>query len=172
MSSAVHPAVHHNWTRIEKMDPNGLLQFQWHLRDKEIVFKVTVNSRGFIAIGFLYPNPKISGFDMALAWIHDRTGKANILVSEARSSSFLFVCVSNLHEQQQHSQCRRYVFRCTILMKREEKHGTGQSRTERDERGIMKNAFLCFSSENVLCMLASFRFHEEQFSPLPFVCCA
>jgi hypothetical protein len=80
-SALVHPPVHHNWTRTEKMDPNGLLQFEWHLRDKEIVFKVTVNSRGFVAIGFLYPNPKISGFDMALAWIHDRTGKANILVS-------------------------------------------------------------------------------------------
>lgn len=77
----VHPPVRHNWTRTEKMDTNGLLQFEWHLRDKEIVFKVTVNSRGFIALGFLYPNPKISGFDMALAWIHDRTGKANILVS-------------------------------------------------------------------------------------------
>lgn len=93
-SSSVHPPLHHNWTRTEKMDPNGILQFQWHLREKEIVFKVTVNSRGFIAIGFLYQNPKYSGFDMALAWIHDRTGKANILVG------FFFIArrVSNLHE--------------------------------------------------------------------------
>lgn len=90
----MHPPLHHNWTRTEKMDPNGILQFQWHLREKEIVFKVTVNSRGFIAIGFLYQNPKYSGFDMALAWIHDRTGKANILVG------FFFIArrVSNLHE--------------------------------------------------------------------------
>lgn len=80
ISSLPNPPLHHNWTRSEKMDPNGILQFQWHLRDKEIIFKVTVNSRGFIAIGFLYQNPKFSGFDMALAWIHDRTGKANILV--------------------------------------------------------------------------------------------
>jgi hypothetical protein len=108
LSSPMHPPVHHNWTRIEKMDPNGLLQFQWHLRDKEIVFKVTVNSRGFIAIGFLYPNPKISGFDMALAWIHDRTGKANILVSGASSS---LVCVSNLHERPTISQYLGSTFR-------------------------------------------------------------
>lgn len=53
---------------------------EWYLRDKEIVFNVTVNNRGFVAIGFLYQNPKISGFDMALAWIDDRTAKANILV--------------------------------------------------------------------------------------------
>jgi hypothetical protein len=89
-SALVHPPIHHNWTRTEKMDPNGLLQFEWHLRDKEIVFKVTVNSRGFVAIGFLYPNPKISGFDMALAWIHDRTGKANILVSFSTRSCIKF----------------------------------------------------------------------------------
>ena len=97
ISASVHPPLQHNWTRSEKMDSNGILQMQWHLRDKEIVFKVTVNNRGFIAIGFLYQNPKFSGFDMALAWIHDRTGKANILVS------FFFIYrvaprVSNLHE--------------------------------------------------------------------------
>lgn len=96
MLCSSYPPLHHNWTRSEKMDPNGILQMQWHLRDKEIVFRVTVNSRGFVAIGFLYPNPKISGFDMALAWVHDRTGKANILV---RFSPLLpLICVSNLHE--------------------------------------------------------------------------
>lgn len=104
IGSSVHPPLHHNWTRSEKMDPNGILQFQWHLRDKEIVFKVTMNSRGFVAIGFLYQNPKFSGFDMALAWIHDRTGKANILVGfllpRARR-------VSNLHEK--HLQLHRYL---------------------------------------------------------------
>lgn len=84
---SVHPIINHNWTRSEKMDSNGILQLQWSLRDKEIVFKVTVNSRGFIAIGFLYQNPKFSGFDMALAWIHDRTGKANILVGFSSSST-------------------------------------------------------------------------------------
>lgn len=97
ISASVHEPLQHNWTRSEKMDSNGILQMQWHLRDKEIVFKVTVNNRGFVAIGFLYQNPKFSGFDMALAWIHDRSGKANILVG------FFFVYhvvprVSNLHE--------------------------------------------------------------------------
>jgi hypothetical protein len=74
------PTIHHNWTRSEKMDANGIFNLQWHIRDKDIVFKVTVTRRHFVAIGFLYQNPKFSGFDMALAWIHERTGKANILV--------------------------------------------------------------------------------------------
>lgn len=80
ISSSLNPTINHNWTRVEKMDPIGILQMEWHIRDKEIVFNVTVNNRGFVAIGFLYQNPKISGFDVALAWIDDRTKKANILV--------------------------------------------------------------------------------------------
>jgi hypothetical protein len=80
ITSSLNPPINHTWTRVEKMDPNGILQMEWYLRDKEIVFNVTVNNRGFVAIGFLYQNPKISGFDMALAWIDDRTKKANILV--------------------------------------------------------------------------------------------
>lgn len=80
ISSSLNPPILHNWTRVEKMDPNGILQMEWQLRGKEIVFNVTVNNRGFVAIGFLYQNPKISGFDMALAWIDDHTKKANILV--------------------------------------------------------------------------------------------
>lgn len=80
-ASSSFPAVHHNWTRSESMDQNGLLNLEWRLRDKEIIFKATVNSRGFIAIGFVYQNIKITAFDLALAWIDDRSGKANILVS-------------------------------------------------------------------------------------------
>lgn len=80
ISLSLNPPINHNWTRVEKMDSNGILQMDWHVRDKEIVFNVTVNNRGFVAIGFLYQNPKIHGFDMALAWIDDRTKKANILV--------------------------------------------------------------------------------------------
>lgn len=116
---STNPPLHHNWTRSEKMDPNGILQFQWHLRDKEIVFKVTVNSRGFIAIGFLYQNPKFSGFDMALAWIDDRTGKANILVG-----FFLHRRVSNLHET--FAIYSRY---------------RPKERFKRQQSSIMKNAF-------------------------------
>lgn len=99
-STLCSPPLHHNWTRLEKMDPNGILQMQWHLRDKEIVFRVTVNSRGFIAIGFLYQ--KFTGFDMALAWIHDRTGKANILVS------FLFLIRKTKREKERETMYRVY----------------------------------------------------------------
>lgn len=99
VSASVNPTLHNkNWTRSEKMDPNGILQMQWHIKDKDIVFKITVNSRGFVAVGFL-PNPKYNGFDMALAWINDRTGKANILVSLSMHIKFA------RNHQQQSGEC-------------------------------------------------------------------
>lgn len=76
----IYPEIHHqNFTRSEKLDPNGLINLQWYLRNNnEIVFHVTLNSRGFFAIGF--SNPRIKGFDVVFAWVNDKTAKANILV--------------------------------------------------------------------------------------------
>lgn len=80
-TSFTYPEIHHhNWTRSEKLDQNGILNLQWYLRNNEIVFQVTLNSRGFVAIGFPYPNLRIKGFDVVLAWVNDKTGKPNILV--------------------------------------------------------------------------------------------
>lgn len=70
--------VNHNWTRIEKMDNNGIFELQWYLEEDTIVFKAIVNSRGFVALGFTYQNNH--GYDIALAWVDDRSAKANILV--------------------------------------------------------------------------------------------
>ena len=77
-----YPEIHHrNWTRSEKLDQNGILNLQWYIRDSEVIFNVILNSRGFVAIGFPYPNTQIKGFDVVLAWVNDKTGKANILVN-------------------------------------------------------------------------------------------
>lgn len=77
-----YPEVHNrNWTRSEKLDPNGILNLQWSVRNNEIIFEVILNSRGFVAIGFPYANAQIKGFDVVLAWVNDKTGKANILVN-------------------------------------------------------------------------------------------
>jgi hypothetical protein len=76
-----YPEIHHrNWTRSEKLDPNGILNLQWHMRNNEIVFQVVLNSRGFAAIGFPYTNPDYKGFDVVFVWVNDKTGKANVLV--------------------------------------------------------------------------------------------
>jgi hypothetical protein len=106
-ASLIYPEIHHkNWTRSEKLDPNGILNLQWYLKNNEIVFHVILNSRGFVAIGFPYSNPQIKKFDVVYAWVNDKTGKANILVNVAhivyinrrrRISMHLYVLNNILH---------------------------------------------------------------------------
>lgn len=72
----------HRWLRTEVMDGNGLYILDWKIVEKEIVFRVTVNSRGFIGLGFSLKNGKMSDADLVLAWVDDRTGKPTVLVSK------------------------------------------------------------------------------------------
>uniref|UniRef100_A0A1A9W0W9 DOMON domain-containing protein n=1 Tax=Glossina brevipalpis TaxID=37001 RepID=A0A1A9W0W9_9MUSC len=73
--------VHHtDWHRVEMMDSNGLYWLEWWLKSKEIYFRVTVNTQGFIGLGFSRKTGRMSGADMVLLWVDDRTGKANALV--------------------------------------------------------------------------------------------
>lgn len=73
--------IHHKWSRSEIMDGNGLYLLEWKVDQKDIVFTVTVNTRGFIGLGFSYKSERMSGSDLVLAWVDDRTGKPNVLVS-------------------------------------------------------------------------------------------
>jgi hypothetical protein len=80
-SIPVATPVRHNWTRTEIMDQNGLYILEWHLENKDIIFTATVNTRGFIGLGFSYKHNRMTNADLVLAWVDDRTGKPNILVS-------------------------------------------------------------------------------------------
>jgi hypothetical protein len=81
-SISTNAAITHNWTRTEKMDNIGIFQLQWYLEDNKIVFKAIVNSRGFVALGFTYPNAYYENkFDIALAWVDDRSGNTIVLVN-------------------------------------------------------------------------------------------
>lgn len=72
---------HKNWQRLEMMDNNGLYWLEWQVKEKDIYFKVTVNTRGFIGLGFSKKDARMSSADMVLLWVDDHTGKANALVS-------------------------------------------------------------------------------------------
>lgn len=84
-TSNVSFGMHHtNWRRIEMMDANGLYWLEWWLKgttSKEIHFRATVNTRGFIGLGFARKYPRMANADLVLLWVDDRTGKANALVS-------------------------------------------------------------------------------------------
>lgn len=74
-------SVHHvNWTRSEIMDDYGLYLLEWKVNNNEIIFTTTVNTRGFIGLGFSYRHGKMAGSDLVLAWVDDSTGLPNVLV--------------------------------------------------------------------------------------------
>ncbi|EDS45765.1 conserved hypothetical protein [Culex quinquefasciatus] len=77
-ATAIEP-VRHKWTRSEIMDANGLYLLEWKVDHKDIVFTVTVNTRGFIGLGFSHKSERMSGSDLVLAWVDDRTGKPSVL---------------------------------------------------------------------------------------------
>lgn len=77
---------HHNhltkkWFRSETLDGNGLYELNWKIVDKDIIFRATVNTRGYIGLGFSYKSHRIGDADIILAWVDDRTGQATVLVS-------------------------------------------------------------------------------------------
>ncbi|GAB0098044.1 uncharacterized protein DMENIID0001_137340 [Sergentomyia squamirostris] len=72
--------------RSEVMDANGLYLMEWSVEAKEIVFRITVNTRGFIGLGFSYKSNKMTNSDLVLAWIDDRSGKPHILDCHGPSS--------------------------------------------------------------------------------------
>lgn len=88
-SSANHVHNHHSqhgshaakWFRTETLDGNGLFVVDWRINGKDIVFRVTVNTRGYIGLGFSYKNEKVGEADLILAWVDDRTGEPNALVN-------------------------------------------------------------------------------------------
>lgn len=90
----ISPNIQHNkWQRMEIMDGNGLYLMEWTIdnNNKDIIFTITVNTRGYIGIGFSHKSGKMANSDLILAWIDDRTGKANILVC------FLFHIQRDIH---------------------------------------------------------------------------
>lgn len=87
-SSQHHRIVHHDWKRSEVMDANGLYVLEWWTKPKEIFFRVTVNTVGFIGLGFSPKDGKMAKSDLVLVWVDDRTAKPNALV-------IFLVCLKN-----------------------------------------------------------------------------
>lgn len=88
--ASLHQNHHHRhgltssqeWERTEVMDANGLFVLEWSVEAaKDIVFRITANTRGFVGLGFSYKSGKMANADLILAWVDDRTGKPNVLVN-------------------------------------------------------------------------------------------
>lgn len=82
--------AHTKWFRSEILDGNGLFILDWRKTAKDIIFRATVNTRGYIGIGFSYNSENIADADIILAWIDDRTGEPNVLVNISHLCIHLF----------------------------------------------------------------------------------
>lgn len=69
------------WFRTESLDGNGLFVLDWKVVNKDIVFRITANTRGYIGLGFSHKSEKVGDSDILLAWVDDRTGEPTVLVS-------------------------------------------------------------------------------------------
>ncbi|KAH8234531.1 hypothetical protein KR032_008225 [Drosophila birchii] len=80
---------HTNWTRREIMDNIGLYCLQWWVKanDNDVYFEVTVNTRGYIGLGFS-KDGRMSKSDMVLLWVDDSTGLPNALDCHGAQNSF------------------------------------------------------------------------------------
>ncbi|XP_030383547.1 MOXD1 homolog 1 [Scaptodrosophila lebanonensis] len=76
---ATQPKHHQNWRRQEMMDNNGLYWLEWWVTAKKIHFRITVNTQGFVGLGFSRKTGHMAGADMVLLWVDDRTGEPNAL---------------------------------------------------------------------------------------------
>lgn len=75
-----HHSSNHRWMRTEVMDRNGLYILDWRVHNKEIFFRITANTRGFVGLGFSLKTGLMAGADLVMAWVDDRTGKPTVLV--------------------------------------------------------------------------------------------
>lgn len=86
----LHGVQHSKWFRTEILDGNGLFILDWKKTTKDIIFRATVNTRGYIGLGFSYKSEKIGESDIILAWVDDRTGEPNVLVNIINLETFFF----------------------------------------------------------------------------------
>lgn len=66
--------------RTEAMESNGLYVLDWRVQGREIYFRITANTRGFVGLGFSLKSGLMADADLVLAWVDDRSGKPTILV--------------------------------------------------------------------------------------------
>lgn len=61
-------------------DPDNKYHLAWDFDDESIKFSVTVETRGYIGLGFS-PNGHMKGSDIVIGWVDDATGQGYLSVS-------------------------------------------------------------------------------------------
>lgn len=68
------------WAHSEKLDENGDVLLRWANSDSSITFRLEARTRGYVGLGFNSAR-NMRGADLLVAWVDDRNGNAQVLVS-------------------------------------------------------------------------------------------
>lgn len=68
------------WAHSERLDDIGDVVLRWVNSDSSITFRLEARTRGYVGLGFNSVR-NMRGADLVVAWVDDRHGNAQILVS-------------------------------------------------------------------------------------------
>lgn len=68
------------WAHTERLDENGDVLLRWVNSDSSITFRLEARTRGYVGLGFNSAR-NMRGADLVVAWVDDRNGNAQVLVS-------------------------------------------------------------------------------------------
>lgn len=68
------------WAHSERLDENGDVLLRWVNSDSSITFRLEARTRGYVGLGFNSAR-NMRGADLVVAWVDDRNGNAQVLVS-------------------------------------------------------------------------------------------
>lgn len=68
------------WAHSERLDQNGDVILRWVNTDSIITFRMEAKTHGYVGLGFNSAR-NMRGADLVVAWVDDRTGIAQVLVS-------------------------------------------------------------------------------------------
>lgn len=76
------------WTHSERLDENGDVVLRWVNSDSSITFRLEARTRGYVGLGFNSVR-NMRGADLVAAWVDDRNGNAQVLVSFIKITSVI-----------------------------------------------------------------------------------
>lgn len=82
------------WAHSERLDQNGDVILRWVNTDSSITFRLEAKTRGYVGLGFNSAR-NMRGADLVVAWVDDRNGNAQVLVSFIKiiNSCYIFLTV-------------------------------------------------------------------------------
>lgn len=73
--------IENDWKSSVELAKDGSYRLSWKPTEERIVFLVEVKTNGYVGLGFSVDGRMVKA-DVAVGWVHDKTKRAYLLVSE------------------------------------------------------------------------------------------